>query len=112
MGLEYEQEIAPLKSIRIEESGWLSRLSVRLWMSAQVVGSSPGSGSVLTGQSLRGILSLPLSSLLRMRTLSLSLQINTLKKQKEIDTCQSKSHFLLYLALTCDTYIDSMWDLI
>ena len=105
MGLEYEQEIAPLKLIRIEESGWLSRLSVRLWMSAQVVGSSPGSGSVLTGQSLRGILSLPLSSLLRMRTLSLSLQINTLKKQKEIDTCQRVPFCSTWLSRVTHTLI-------
>ena len=45
---------------------WLSRLSLRLLISAQVmisrfVGLCPGSGSALTAQRLLGILSLPLS---------------------------------------------------
>ena len=75
-------------------SGWLSRLSIRLLMSAQVmiswfVGSSPAWGTALTAWSLLGILSLPLSlslsapPLLKL-SLSFSLKMNTLKKLKKL----------------------------
>ena len=56
--------------------GWLSQLGVQLLVPAQVmisqfVSSSPASGSLLTAQSLPGILSLPLS-LCPSSTLSVS----------------------------------------
>ena len=75
-------------STRIDSScqvpGWLSLLSLRLLISAQVmiswlVGSSPTSGSVLTAWSLLGISlspSLPLPLLFLSLCPSLSLKIN------------------------------------
>ena len=65
-------------------SGWLSWLSVQLWISAQVkiswlMGWSPVSASTLTAQNLLGILSLPLSlcpSPTHVCALSLSLSQN------------------------------------
>ena len=56
-------------------------------MISQFVGLSPVSGSVLTAQSLLGILSLPLSlcpSPACKRVLVLSLKINTLKKKNRL----------------------------
>ena len=60
--------------------GWLSRLSGRLLVSAQVMISrflslSPTSGSALTMWSLLGILSLPLSAPLPL-ALSVSLEMH------------------------------------
>ena len=73
--------------------GWLSWLSVRLLISAQVriswfMGWSPVSGSVLTVQSPLGILSLPLSLLFpcvhgHVHTLSLSINKKKKKRKKK-----------------------------
>ena len=41
-----------LEDFCIGTPGWLSQLSVQLWLRSQFVGSSPASGSVLTAQSL------------------------------------------------------------
>ena len=67
-----------VKKEHLGASGWLSRLSGLLFVSAQVVilqfvSSSPTSGSVLTVQSLLGILSLSVS-------LSLSLSLSRVGK--------------------------------
>ena len=66
-----------LKKVGLGAPGWLSRLSIRLLILAQVMtsrftGQSSASGSVLTARSLPGILSLPLSlPLPRLHTFSL-----------------------------------------
>ena len=67
--------------------GWLSRLSVQLLVSTQVVisqfvGSSPASGSVLTARSLLGIFS---PSLCPSPLLSVSLKNKLKKKKKDVD---------------------------
>ena len=66
-----------LKRINVRAPGWLSRLSNRILISAQVmiswfVGSRPTLGSALTAQSLLGILSLCLSLCPSFRLHSLS----------------------------------------
>ena len=68
------------------ESGWLTLLSIRLLISAQVMilrfmGLSPASGSVLTVWSLLGILSPPLSAP-PLLVLSLKINKNEFKKKK------------------------------
>ena len=60
-------KMVDIKTLGVGAPGWLSLLSFRLLLSAQVmisrfVRSSPASGSVLTLQSLVGILSPPLSA--------------------------------------------------
>ena len=69
--------------------GWLSWLSIRLLVSAQVVislfvGSSPVSGSALTIWNLLGILSLSISLSV---SLSLSLSQNKQTKKTEKQQC-------------------------
>ena len=72
-------------------SGWLSRLSIQLLISAQVMilqfmGSSPTLGSALTAENLLGILSLSATPpCIHMHVRSLSLKINKLlKKMKKL----------------------------
>ena len=78
------QQCQSVKNNKRGAPGWLSRLSVRLLVSAQVViswfvSSSLASGSVLTVRSLLGILAL--SSLSGLpRSCCLSLKISKLKK--------------------------------
>ena len=55
----------PLKTLKTGTPGWLSPLSVQLWLRSWSHGSQvwvPTSGSALSGRSLRGILSLPLTA--------------------------------------------------
>ena len=61
-----EDIFSAIKKKTVGTPGWLSRLSVRLLVFAQVMASqfvslSPALGSILTAQSLLGILSLSLS---------------------------------------------------
>ena len=77
-------KICPIKETEekgLGTPGWLSWLSIRLLISAQVMiswllRSSPVWGSALTLQSLLGILSLPLSLPLPAHALSLSLSLS------------------------------------
>ena len=82
----------PIGIKRLGAPGWLSWLSIELWISAQVmiswfVGSSPASGCSLTVWSLVGILSLllslPLPPCLSL-SLSLYLKINNKTNFKKI----------------------------
>ena len=83
----WEDEMRKEKPLIVERKltgvpGWLSRVSIWLLIWAQVtisrfMGSSPALGSVLTVQSLRGILSLPLPCVFSLSlSQSLSQSIN------------------------------------
>ena len=75
--------------------GWLSRLSIRLLIVAQVMGSSPTSGSALTAWTAWASLSLPLSL---CPTLSLPLPSSCSLSQNRIPLPSVSLIFLLWFS--------------